>query len=740
MFNKIPNKLKPVLLAFSIVLLFSWLQISTNESLKSIRDRLEYLAYDIRLNLFLDKELKKDDRIVIVDIDEKSLRLEGRWPWSRTKIAKLIENISSAGATVIAFDVIFSEKERNSASEVLSKLDFSKNKTVQEFIKNNQKQFDGDLHLASTIKNKDIVLGYITHTEENILPIGQLPTPISISNGNHLTKSSLYSMYSYTGNISPLQESAKYGGFFTLDTDSDGVIRRFPLLMNYGGKVYPSLPMQVYLLYNLIDEIKIHTEEIANEKTVSGIEVLPDTIIKTDGRGQVIIPYRGYAGSYPYIPSSDVINGNISKEQFENKIVLIGATATGLYDMRATPLQHVYPGVEVHANIISALLDNSFSVEPAWIPGANFVFMLFIGILIIIVMSYITLFPQMIFIGFILLATISVNTWFWFSKGMVLSISLPVLMISALFIFYLSFGLFVEARDRKLLKNIFGQYIPPELVEEMDADLNHYGFEGESRDMTVMFADIIGFTSLSENLTAAELKKLLNRFFTPMTRIIFSEKGTIDKYMGDMVMAFWGAPLTDKQHALHAVNAAIEMKKNVESLKVEFEKEGLTSIDIGIGINSGDMNVGDMGSEYRRAYTVLGDSVNLGSRIEGLTRYYGVGILIGENTAAHIKDDYILREAGRVRVKGKKIPVTVYEPLCFKSEASPELLDIMDDYNQALELYLLRDWRGAKAAFKNLIVKDKELPLYDIYINQSEFYEKNPPSSDWDGVFERRIK
>ena len=740
MFNKIPNKLKPVLLAFSIVLLFSWLQISTNESLKSIRDRLEYLAYDIRLNLFVDEDITKDERIVIVDIDEKSLRLEGRWPWSRTKISKLIENISSAGATVIAFDVIFSEKERNSALDVLSKLDFSKNKPVQEFIKNNQDQFDGDLHLSNIIKNKDIVLGYITHTEENISPIGRLPTPISISNVNSLTDSTLYPMYSYTGNIKSIQESAKYGGFFTLDTDSDGVIRRFPLLMNYGGKVYPSLPMQVYLLYNLIDEIKIHTEEIADEKTVSGIEVLPDTIIKTDGRGQVIIPYRGYAGSYPYIPSSDVINGKINKEQFKNKIVLIGATATGLYDMRATPLQHVYPGVEVHANIISALLDNSFSVEPAWIPGANFVFMLFIGVLIIVVMSYITLIPQMMFIGFILLATISVNTWFWFSKGMVLSISLPVLMISALFIFYLSFGLFIEARDRKLLKHIFGQYIPPELVEEMDADLDHYGFEGESRDMTVMFADIIGFTSLSENLTAAELKKLLNRFFTPMTRIIFSEKGTIDKYMGDMVMAFWGAPLTDKQHALHAVNAAIEMKKKVELLKDEFEREGLTSIDIGIGINSGDMNVGDMGSEYRRAYTVLGDSVNLGSRIEGLTRYYGVGILIGENTAAHIKDDYVLREAGRVRVKGKKIPVTVYEPLCLINEASPELLDIMDDYEQALELYLLRDWGGAKAAFKNLIIKDKELTLYNIYINQSEFYQQNPPSRDWDGVFERRTK
>ena len=258
--------------------------------------------------------------------------------------------------------------------------------------------------------------------------------------------------------------------------------------------------------------------------------------------------------------------------------------------------------------------------------------------------------------------------------------------------------------------------------------------------MTVMFADIIGFTSLSENLSATELKNILNRFFTPMTRIIFSEKGTIDKYMGDMVMAFWGAPLTDKQHALHAVNAAIEMMNNVEILKKEFISEGLTSIDIGIGINSGDMNVGDMGSEYRRAYTVLGDSVNLGSRIEGLTRYYGVSILIGENTAKHIKDDYVLREAGRVRVKGKKIPVTVYEPICLFEEASDHILDIMDDYSQALELYLLRDWGGAKAAFTNLIKKDKEIELYNIYINQSDFYQKNPPADSWDGVFERRTK
>jgi len=290
------------------------------------------------------------------------------------------------------------------------------------------------------------------------------------------------------------------------------------------------------------------------------------------------------------------------------------------------------------------------------------------------------------------------------------------------------------------LKHIFGQYIPTELVDQMDADLNNYGFEGESREMTVMFADIIGFTSLSENLTAAELKTILNRFFTPMTRIIFSEKGTIDKYMGDMIMSFWGAPLSDKEHALHAVNAALEMKKHVQVLKREFESEDLASIDIGIGINTGEMSVGDMGSEYRRAYTVLGDSVNLGSRIEGLTRYYGVGILIGEDTAAYVKDSYLLREAGRVRVKGKKKPVTVYEPLVLINEAEPALLNIIDDYNQALEMYRLRDFMGAKAAFKNLIKKDGDLPLYTIYINQADFYEKNPPSHEWDGVFERRTK
>ena len=730
----------PILLALTVVILFSWLQISTNDSVKSIRDRLEYLAYDIRINLLVDKDIKKDERIVIVDIDEKSLRSEGRWPWSRTKIAQLVENISDAGATVIAFDVIFSEKERNSAQDILSKLDFSNNKDIKSFINKNIKQFDNDYYFSKSFNNKDIVLGYITHTEESILPIGTLPKPIVVTNKESTLNSTLYPMYSYTGNISSLQQSAKYGGFFTLDTDSDGVIRRFPLLMEYNSEVYPSLPLQVYLLYNLIDEVKIHTESIGNENNISGIEVLPDTVIRTDGLGQVIIPYRGYAGSYPYYSSADVLNNKINKEKFKNKIVLIGATATGLFDMRATPLQHVYPGVEVHANIISALLDNSFFVEPAWISGANFVFMVIIGLIIISVMSYIKLVPQMFFISFILMATIAVNTWFWLVKGMVLSISLPALMVSALFIFYLAYGLFVEARDRKMLKHIFGQYIPSELVEEMDADLNNYGFEGESREMTVMFADIIGFTSLSEKLTASELKTILNRFFTPMTRLIFSEKGTIDKYMGDMIMAFWGAPLKDKQHALHAVNAAIQMREHVKILQQEFVNEGLEPIDIGIGINTGDMSVGDMGSEYRRAYTVLGDSVNLGSRIEGLTRYYGVGILIGEDTAIYIKEDYLMREAGRVRVKGKTKPVTVYEPICLRKDADDSLLDIMDDYNQALELYRLKDFAGAKAAFTNLIKKDKDLPLYSIYINQADFYQKNPPNKDWDGVFERRTK
>ena len=420
--------------------------------------------------------------------------------------------------------------------------------------------------------------------------------------------------------------------------------------------------------------------------------------------------------------------------------MLIGTTATGLYDMRVTPLQHVFPGVEVHANIISALLDNSFPVEPAWTPGANFVFMLIAGILIVFVMPFLNLWQKMLFIFSILVAIVAFNTWFWLAKGMVLSVSLPVFMVSTLFVFYLAHELFIEARDRKMLKHIFGQYIPPELVDEMDADLNTYGFEGESREMTVMFADIIGFTSLSENLSAAELKTILNRFFTPMTKLIFSQQGTIDKYMGDMIMAFWGAPLSDKQHALHAVNAAMAMKKHVSILQKEFQNEGLVSIDIGIGINSGDMNVGDMGSEYRRAYTVLGDAVNLGSRIEGLTRYYGVGILIGEDTAKYVKDDYLLREAGRVRVKGKRKPVTVYEPLCLKGEATDDILSINEDYSEALELYRHRDWTGARAAFTNLIKKDRECELYKIYINQSEFYLRNPPGKEWDGVFERRSK
>ena len=731
---------RPVFLAAFIVVFFSWLQVSNDTTIKSFRDRLDYLAYDIRLNSFIDENAAEDDRVVIVEIDEKSLRKEGRWPWSRNKIAKLVENISKAGATVIGFDVIFSEQERNSASDVLNNLNFNKNEKLKSYLKENLIKFDSDYHFSKSLQSKDIVLGYITHKEKNISPIGTLPLDVAVNNIEPALSSTLYSMQSYTGNIDSIQSSAKYGGYFTLDTDKDGVVRRFPLIMSYNNKIYPSLPLQIYLLYNLIDQIKIHTGVIGDDKDISGIEVLPQTIIRTDGRGQVIIPFRGYSGSFPYVSSTDVLHNNIKKEQFKNKIVLVGATATGLYDMRATPVQHVYPGVEVHANIIAGLLDNSFTVEPSWTPGANFILMIIVGLFIVSIMPYIKFLPQMFFITFVLLSTIAINTWFWLSKGMVLSVSLPILMISTLFVFYLAYGLFIESRDRKMLKHIFGQYIPTELVEQMDADLNNYGFEGESRDMTVMFADIVGFTSLSENLTAAELKIILNRFFTPMTRIIFSEKGTIDKYMGDMVMAFWGAPLTDKQHALHAVNAALEMLKSVDELKKEYIKEGLTAINIGIGINSGDMNVGDMGSEYRRAYTVLGDAVNLGSRIEGLTRYYGVNILIGENTANHVKDDFVLREAGRVRVKGKNIPVTVYEPICLNRDATPEIIDIMDDYSQALELYLLRDWSGAKAAFKNLIKKDKELELYNIYINQSEFYESHPPSQEWDGVFERRTK
>ncbi|HKJ88413.1 MAG TPA: adenylate/guanylate cyclase domain-containing protein, partial [Gammaproteobacteria bacterium] len=361
--------------------------------------------------------------------------------------------------------------------------------------------------------------------------------------------------------------------------------------------------------------------------------------------------------------------------------------------LHATPVQSVYPGVEVQASVLRGLLNRSFPRSPPWASGANFAFMLGVGLLLAVVLPFLRPLALTALTGVLALALVTGNLALWSQWHRVVPVALPLGLVLGLGALNLAYGFLFAGRGRRRLQEAFGQHVPPELVDEMTrtpgvAD----SMEGERRDMTVLFADIRDFSAIAEQLTAAELRDLLNRFFTHMTRIIFEHRGTVDKYVGDMVMAFWGAPLEDPEHARHGVRAALAMQEEAQRLRFQFQKEGLPDVEIGVGLNSGPMNVGNMGSEFRRSYTVIGDAVNLGARLEGLTNFYGADIVVSDVTREGLEEEILFRRLDRVQVRSREEPLTIFEPLCLREEASGELLAEVERLEEALTAFWRREW------------------------------------------------
>ena len=736
-----------VAVGVSLTMLILWIQIGRPLFWGDLAERLELMSYDVRLRamgcraaLPAFPETEPSAKVVIVDIDEPSLSQYGRWPWSRARVAELVTRLSEAGAAVVAFDVMFSEPEVNPALEVAGflKKQGDENQRLGARLSQFEEYFDRDRMFAGVLNAKEVVLGY-AFQPNSPQRIGALPQPLAVSNGEVIPVSSLTAMGGYTANLPVLAEAAVGSGFFSLIPDIDGVVRRAPLVARYHDQLYSSLSLETLRHYLLADSVTLRTSRISNKETVEAVELDGVVSIPTDGQGQMIVPYLGPKGSYPYVSAGAVLNGVAPTDQLAGAIVLIGTTAPGLFDLRATPLQAVYPGVEIHANLIDAILNKRFLVRPAWAEGADFVVMVVAGLALALVLPFFAPGGQIGWIIAVVAGMVAVNVVVW-RQGVVLSLALPLILAGLLATFNLACGFLGESRSRRQLKGMFGQYVPPQIVQEMSENPDKYSFEGETRELSVLFADIRGFTTLSETLTAGELKKLLNRYFTPMTKIIFETRGTIDKYVGDMIMAFWGAPVPDEHHAVQAIEAALRMLAETARLSQEFVSEGLPRIAIGVGINTGSMNVGDMGSEFRRAYTVLGDAVNLGSRLEGTTKYYGVGLVVGETTRAAAGDAFIFRELDLVRVKGKAQAIRVYEPVCRKGDADGELLGELDDYHRTLAEFRARRWQEARNGFGRLLDGAPERTLYRIYLERTEALAANDPGEGWDGVYERKEK
>ena len=411
------------------------------------------------------------------------------------------------------------------------------------------------------------------------------------------------------------------------------------MIVEYDGAYYESLSLAVVRAALGMPKLSPGYAPGKNQN-YGGLEWL--TLESTQGNLQIpvdaavsaLVPYRGERGTFRYISASDVLHGRTPPMDMQNKIVLVGTSAPGLMDMRTTPVGEVYPGVEVHANMISGILNQDIKQNPPYVLGANVLLLLVIGVTLAILLPLLSPIYGTLLTAGVLLLTVFVNGMLWTSANIALPLAGGLLMLLALFALNMTFGYFTTERTKRQITGLFGQYVPSEVVDEMSKNPEHVSMEGESREMTILFSDVRGFTTISEGLEPKDLSLLMNEFLTPLSRVVYGHRGTIDKYMGDCIMAFWGAPLPDTRHAYHAVLSGLEMQRELAALQPHFKERGWPEIRIGVGINTGRVSVGNMGSEVRVAYTVMGDAVNLASRLEGITKEYGAGVVVGEVTKA----------------------------------------------------------------------------------------------------------
>ncbi len=727
----------PIAGGIAITLLVVFLHQADSGVLRAVRDRLDWLVYDLRFNQTLPADPVPHRDVVIVDIDEASLAEVGHFPWPRSVLAQLIDRLVEAGVVVVGFDIVFAEAEENPIRQVLREatpLLGDNAARLGELLAPVDEELDGDLLFARSISAAreagiDIVLGYALTQEQN--RAGVTGDPLELLDAPDPGALGLEQMTGHTANITVLQQAAERAGFFVSTPDADGVNRSYPMILAYDDAIYPSLALESARRFLFVEEIALLSTPIGGVETLEAVS-LDGELLPTDGLGRVMIPYRGPARTFDYVSAADVLRGDAG-EALAGRIALIGTSAVGLVDIRSTPVSSVYPGVEVHASVLAGIIDGQFPFKPPWADGVDIVLTFGLGLLLSLVLPFSGVLLYVLASAVAAGIAVWVNLWLWIDQAFVTSLIGPLLAVVAVTSFNLVYGFFTETLAKRQLKSMFGQYVPPELVEEMSRNPEGITDDGERRELTVLFCDIRGFTTISEQLTASQLKDLLNRFFTPMTEIIFDHRGTIDKYVGDMIMAFWGAPLADPDHARNAIDTALMMLARTEELKPELARLGYPEVNIGIGLNTGPMNVGNMGSQFRRSYTVLGDSVNLGSRLEGLTKFYGVQLIVGEQTHAG-QDAFLFRQLDRVQVKGKKEPTRIYTPICRLDEATSEVRAELALYEQARRAYIEKRWDDAEQGFRELRVEEDNV-LYDIYLERLAHLRVEPPDDDWDGTF-----
>ena len=692
-----------------------------------------------------------DPRIVIVDIDGKALTEVGRFPWGRNVQARLVGQLTGryhVGA--IGFDISFPEPDTSSGYGVLQQLSDGALKDVPAFgqrLAALKPAMDYDGLFAAALRGQPVVLGF------NLSPDqlkGQLPKPIITEqdlNGRELLA---YSAPGYEANIGVLQGAAAGAGSFSVVTDPDGIVRSAGLIQEVGDNYYPSLSLAtaaVYLKALAIQPYLTQTvDQLSQNQLASGgfdavTMLLPghkQRVIPVGEAMTTVVQFRGtggaHGGAFRYVSAADVLAGRAPPALLKDAIVLIGTTAPGLVDLRATPVNPEFPGVEIHADIIKSILDNSFKSRPDWAAPAEALEILLVGLALSFALSALSPLRSIVLGVAVLAAGVGANYYLYSVQNLIFNVAMLIIVIVSVFVFNVAWGYFFEVRKGQALVSRFGEYVAPELVAEMAENPEQYNMDGESRELTVLFVDVRGFTTTSEGLTPKALREYINLYLTAMSEDIRdSHRGTLDKYIGDAVMAFWGAPVAFADHASRAVATSLLMQASAQRLNDDFVARGWPPLKIGIGLNSGLMHVGDMGSKIRRAYTVMGDAVNLGSRLEGITKVYGVGIAVGEATRV-AAPEFAYRELDLVRVKGKHEPVAIFEPLALERELDAATRAELAHWGQALAAVRAQRWDEAGSLLGALRAAQPQRGLYALYLARIAHFRDHPPGPGWDGV------
>jgi len=712
---------------------------------------LELQLLDLR---FINRgAVQPGPEVVIAAIDEKSQDKLGRWPWPRSTLAKLTDKLAEAGVAVIGFDMVLSESG-NDPRDVLIRLTESSSLLTlpdQQALARLKDRFlaekTADQKLADSFLNaKNIILGYFFHDtldevrhqaattlHENLdrIQSTRYKNP-AISNDADL--SFVRKFPAVESNLSIFSKAVAGGGFLNLAPDKDGIIRHYPLVVKAGDYFYPPFFLRVAGYY-------LEEENPVFSANANGLEEvrLGDIKVQADLSAQFLINYYGPQKTFPYISIVDILNGKVAAEELAGRIVLVGATGKGLADLRPTPFEKVLPGVEINATIIDNILQDNYLSQPKWHHTFNYLMVLGIGLVLSFTLSRVKAVTGFTVSAFLILIY-SVFNQNMFNRGIWINLTYPCLQIMAVYTSITAFNYFHETQQRRFIHGAFGQYLSPAIIQKLIKNPSLLKLGGEQKRLTAFFSDVAGFSSISENLTPQQLVELLNEYLTAMTDIVLEYGGTVDKYEGDAIIAFFGAPIDYPDHALRTCLVSLDMQKKLVELRAQWKKVGKPEMTVRIGLNTGVMVVGNMGSKTRMDYTMMGDAVNLASRLEGVNKIYGTYIMISEFTYEDVQNDIEVRELDKIRVMGKAEPVRIYEVLARKGELDPKTRQVIDCFQSGLDQYRLKKWDEASHFFQQALdINPEDAPSQTFLKRCNEFKSAILPE-DWDGVYQMTSK